>query len=1079
VKDGQFFYRANLLGEAGATAFADRPSPITGISSFYKDKSKTINYGGEASFGLFVGFSRSKTTSKTSTYFADVNGDQLPDIVSKGIVYFNHLDPETGAIEYRPTSRGTPNVITSSKAIENDLFDKEALERDRQEAIDQNPLVDIVRMWRAPFDGTISVTAPIEFLQSDDKERPDAPADGVRVAIQLQNVELWSDTIGAVEYGTHEPPVMNNLQVRQGDQLFFRLGSRDHGRYDSIRWQPVIEYTDKDADLRDANGKLVYRFSAAEDFLLASAQTVSPPFDGELKLTGAFHKPKTTDDVALFVIREREGSDADTVWRRKFAWHEVIVKLPDTVISVKQADVYRLQLVSQTNIDWTAVQWKPRLLYTSVADPSVKLPDSIDFLPAVDYSLYVNTVRFADPVRVKLDSAGQRDTLQISPRLLFTIDPYEPFYEKELTFSVKKTDTLLAKRTIKIRNGEIVSDSALSVPVVHDDTLFIEVHADDYSFVLKLSGYKASYSIAGRDTTVQAGFYTVAKKTLDEDDAIFGNLYRGWGHFGWNANRHWVDEPIDPTLLKISQKAKDQGEMNTDGMTGDDLEKMDRYNPKADRFLLLVPDVRTGQWTSGDQFAYLAADVMSSSRLGDDDLSILTIAKGDTGEELIPGIEKVSKSNGKGSTLGVSLGLGASKSESDAYSYTLTDYMDLNGDRYPDIISEKKIQYTGAHGGLSDKITSGVGISQETHATTDGYALSGSMPMAMPKFRKSNKNGSTTQTDAGDAASTSGGASLSAGTTTGTNDASYTWVDMNGDGLPDRVDTFGQVALNLGYTFAAPETWAFEEIQSGGSETITGGVGLGFNFAQNSISGGISLARSDNFSNAALMDANGDGLPDRVKKGEPLQVWINTGSGFAQDPVSWNGASAISENATASESANASFTVGFTALTVKWNVSPSGSVGKAMSRETSKFTDMNGDGYPDFVKSTDENDLDVYPSTIGRTNLLKSVQRPLGASFAMTYSYIGNSYEMPNGVWALDSVKVADGFAGDGVDNMATAFAYEDGRYDRREREFYGFGKVITNSIDTEDNANTVYTSVTQTFANDNYYAKGLLLSEL
>lgn len=83
-----------------------------------------------------------------------------------------------------------------------------------------------------------------------------------------------------------------------------------------------------------------------------------------------------------------------------------------------------------------------------------------------------------------------------------------------------------------------------------------------------------------------------------------------------------------------------------------------------------------------------------------------------------------------------------------------------------------------------------------------------------------------------------------------------------------------------------------------------------------------------------------------------------------------------------------------------------------MSREISKFTDMNGDGYPDFVKSTGENNLDVYPSTIGRTNLLKSVQRPLGASFAMTYAYIGNSYEMPNGVWALDTVKVADGFSG-------------------------------------------------------------------
>ena len=67
-------------------------------------------------------------------------------------------------------------------------------------------------------------------------------------------------------------------------------------------------------------------------------------------------------------------------------------------------------------------------------------------------------------------------------------------------------------------------------------------------------------------------------------------------------------------------------------------------------------------------------------------------------------------------------------------------------------------------------------------------------------------------------------------------------------------------------------------------------------------------------------------------------------------------------------------------------------------------------------------------STIGRTNLLKSVKRPLGASFAMNYSYTGNTYDMPNGVWALDAVKVQDGYKGDGVDSMLTTFLYEDGK---------------------------------------------------
>lgn len=62
---------------------------------------------------------------------------------------------------------------------------------------------------------------------------------------------------------------------------------------------------------------------------------------------------------------------------------------------------------------------------------------------------------------------------------------------------------------------------------------------------------------------------------------------------------------------------------------------------------------------------------------------------------------------------------------------------------------------------------------------------------------------------------------------------------------------------------------------------------------------------------------------------------------------------------------------------------------------------------------------------------------------------------------------------------MLTTFVYEDGRYDRREREFFGFAKVTTRTHDTGKGDLPVYTQVTQSFANDNYYDKGLLLSEV
>src|SRR5258708_23885409 len=86
---------------------------------------------------------------------------------------------------------------------------------------------------------------------------------------------------------------------------------------------------------------------------------------------------------------------------------------------------------------------------------------------------------------------------------------------------------------------------------------------------------------------------------------------------------------------------------------------------------------------------------------------------------------------------------------------------------------------------------------------------------------------------------------------------------MNGDGLPDRVNQSNHhVALNLGYSFGPEEDWGFDQIQAGGSNSFSAGAGLGYNFGQNSISVGVSLSRSDNFSGQSLQDINRDGLPD-------------------------------------------------------------------------------------------------------------------------------------------------------------------------------------------------------------------------
>jgi hypothetical protein len=116
----------------------------------------------------------------------------------------------------------------------------------------------------------------------------------------------------------------------------------------------------------------------------------------------------------------------------------------------------------------------------------------------------------------------------------------------------------------------------------------------------------------------------------------------------------------------------------------------------------------------------------------------------------------------------------------------------------------------------------------------------------------------------------------------------------------------------------------------------------------------------------------------------------------------------------------------------------------------------------------------VKSSTIGRTNLLKVVNRPLGGKITIDYDRSGNTYENPHHKWVLGEVEVFDGHVGDGADTMKQKFTYEDGYYDRHEREFYGFAWVTSSDINTT-NGDAVYRKNVSHYINDNYYEKGLL----
>ena len=66
---------------------------------------------------------------------------------------------------------------------------------------------------------------------------------------------------------------------------------------------------------------------------------------------------------------------------------------------------------------------------------------------------------------------------------------------------------------------------------------------------------------------------------------------------------------------------------------------------------------------------------------------------------------------------------------------------------------------------------------------------------------------------------------------------------------------------------------------------------------------------------------------------------------------------------------------------------------------------------------------------------------------------------------------------GDGVDTRLTTFRYDDGRYDRFEREFYGYGTVVTEDRDA-GNGDALYRSLISEYRTDSYPTRGLLAKQ-
>lgn len=173
--NGGVSYRPNRPGPGGTTVFGP-PVRVPGLSRISQDNTSTISFGGENHFLIFASVNNNGTITTGTAYFSDVNGDGLVDHVDGGTVKFNRL--VNGVPTFAADSAGTPSPITPGSANVDGLVSDFA--EIQEKMIDNNPLLDAVRVWRAPFGGTVNISGDVKLKPLNRGHTPPPTACGRR-----------------------------------------------------------------------------------------------------------------------------------------------------------------------------------------------------------------------------------------------------------------------------------------------------------------------------------------------------------------------------------------------------------------------------------------------------------------------------------------------------------------------------------------------------------------------------------------------------------------------------------------------------------------------------------------------------------------------------------------------------------------------------------------------------------------------------------------------------------------------------------------------------------------------------------
>ncbi|QRA41339.1 SpvB/TcaC N-terminal domain-containing protein [Chryseobacterium cucumeris] len=439
-------------------------------------------------------------------------------------------------------------------------------------------------------------------------------------------------------------------------------------------------------------------------------------------------------------------------------------------------------------------------------------------------------------------------------------------------------------------------------------------------------------------------------------------------------------------------------------------------------------------------------------------------------------------------------------------------FADMNGDGYPDIVYPRSMQFTNSTGSLEDIRANSYGEPTQSlsYQKSNSAGFSSNIFSVTGRLRVHGSNGTSTEPDSG--IPWSGNASVEASLNKyyDSYDAGNAfWMDINGDGLPDRVvgghTQNMRVGLNLGKTVSSPSLFpnilTYRSHPKGAASiSLGGGLGssanlgalAGFGFG---ISAGVSASASTGSADVVYEDINGDGLIDllEVDSNGATIVRYNLGNKFDTGvPLLKNSGNidfsdeTRSYNGSFSFGANYMFNMGPITLVppvvilILWIKAGGGAnvnLGMNVTETKKTFRDMNGDGFTDLVQDTDSGFIVNY-SQIGRTNKLKSITNSFSkGTYVMDYQISRANYDNPHAKLIVKNISVlnpdvfSQEYTTENGTKMETRYEFHNRKYDRREREDFGFETVIKKEI---NNGSTERVS-TDVYFNNTYLLSGLL----